>query len=88
MLPKAWGRSPVQAAAAASDIYAFTGHKWCFGPEGLGGVALSQRVLEQGPAHPDRLAQFAGRKQSRFLMQRIPFITTAVVLKWPPAACR
>ena len=42
------GQIPVQAAAAASDIYAFTGHKWCFGPEGLGGVALSQRVLEQG----------------------------------------
>ncbi len=42
------GQIPVQAAAAASDIYALTGHKWCFGPEGLGGVALSQRVLEQG----------------------------------------
>ena len=42
------GQIPVQAAAAASDIYAFTGHKWSFGPEGLGGVALSQRVLEQG----------------------------------------
>jgi L-cysteine/cystine lyase len=42
------GQIPVQAAAAASDIYGFTGHKWCFGPEGLGGVALSQRVLEQG----------------------------------------
>ena len=27
-------------AAAAADIYAFTGHKWCCGPEGLGGVAL------------------------------------------------
>ena len=31
----------------AADIYAFTGHKWCCGPEGLGGVALSERVLEQ-----------------------------------------
>ena len=39
------GQIPVQAAAAASDIYAFTGHKWCFGPEGLGGVALSQLSL-------------------------------------------
>ena len=28
--------------------YAFTGHKWACGPEGLGGVALSERVLEQG----------------------------------------
>ena len=31
----------------AADIYGFTGHKWCCGPEGLGGVALSERVLEQ-----------------------------------------
>jgi L-cysteine/cystine lyase len=37
----------VEEAAAAADIYAFTGHKWCCGPEGLGGVALSQRLLEQ-----------------------------------------
>ncbi|MBC1264416.1 aminotransferase class V-fold PLP-dependent enzyme [Synechococcus sp. BSA11S] len=32
-------------AAALADIYAFTGHKWCCGPEGLGGVALSERML-------------------------------------------
>ena len=32
---------------SSSDIYAFTGHKWCCGPEGLGGVVLSERVLEQ-----------------------------------------
>jgi L-cysteine/cystine lyase len=42
------GQIPVQQAAAAADIYAFTGHKWACGPEGLGGVALSERVLEQG----------------------------------------
>ncbi len=41
------GSLPVAEAAAAADIYAFTGHKWCCGPEGLGGVALSERVLEQ-----------------------------------------
>ena len=41
------GSIPCAAAAAAADIYAFTGHKWCCGPEGLGGVALSERVLEQ-----------------------------------------
>ena len=41
------GSIPAQQAAAAADIYAFTGHKWCCGPEGLGGVALSQRLLEQ-----------------------------------------
>jgi L-cysteine/cystine lyase len=42
------GAIPVEEAAAAADIYAFTGHKWCCGPEGLGGVALSERLLEQG----------------------------------------
>jgi L-cysteine/cystine lyase len=31
-----------------ADIYAFTGHKWCCGPEGLGGVVLSQRLLDTG----------------------------------------
>ena len=36
--------------ASSSDIYAFTGHKWAFGPEGLGGVALSERILSE--AHP------------------------------------
>ena len=41
------GSLPVAEAAAAADIYAFTGHKWCCGPEGLGGVALSERLLEQ-----------------------------------------
>jgi L-cysteine/cystine lyase len=30
-----------------ADIYAFTGHKWCCGPEGLGGVALSERLLQE-----------------------------------------
>jgi L-cysteine/cystine lyase len=41
------GSLPVAEAAATADIYAFTGHKWCCGPEGLGGVALSERLLEQ-----------------------------------------
>ena len=44
------GQIPVAEAAAAADIYAFTGHKWACGPEGLGGVALSERVLSDG--HP------------------------------------
>ena len=39
---------PVEEAASAADIYAFTGHKWACGPEGLGGVALSERVLAEG----------------------------------------
>ena len=45
---QSFGQIPVQEAAAAADIYAFTGHKWACGPEGLGGVALSERVLAEG----------------------------------------
>lgn len=41
------GQIPLADAAAAADIYAFTGHKWACGPEGLGGVALSERVLAE-----------------------------------------
>ena len=41
------GSVPVAAAADCADIYAFTGHKWCCGPEGLGGVVLSERLLAE-----------------------------------------
>jgi L-cysteine/cystine lyase len=41
------GSVPVAAAASAADIYACTGHKWCCGPEGLGVVALSDRLLAE-----------------------------------------
>ena len=44
---QALGSIPVAEAAAAADIYACTGHKWCCGPEGLGVVSLSERLLEQ-----------------------------------------
>ena len=38
---------PIEGACDNADIYAFTGHKWAYGPEGLGAVALSTRVLEE-----------------------------------------
>jgi len=41
------GQIPVGDAAKAADIYAFTGHKWSCGPEGLGGVAISERMLTE-----------------------------------------
>jgi L-cysteine/cystine lyase len=41
------GSVPVAAAAGAADIYACTGHKWCCGPEGLGVVSLSERLLDE-----------------------------------------
>ncbi len=44
---QSFGQIPLENAAAAADIYAFTGHKWACGPEGLGGVALSERVLAE-----------------------------------------
>lgn len=43
---QSFGQIPIEAAAQSADIYAFTGHKWSCGPEGLGGVALSDRVIE------------------------------------------
>jgi L-cysteine/cystine lyase len=42
---QSFGSLPLDSDAAAADIYAFTGHKWCCGPEGLGGVLLSERLL-------------------------------------------
>ena len=44
---QSFGQIPVGESAAAADIYAFTGHKWACGPEGLGGVALSERVVAE-----------------------------------------
>ena len=41
------GAIPVAEAAQAADIYACTGHKWCCGPEGLGVVSLSERLLAE-----------------------------------------
>ena len=38
---------PIKDACDKADIYAFTGHKWAYGPEGLGAVALSTRVIEE-----------------------------------------
>ncbi len=38
---------PIKGACDKADIYAFTGHKWAYGPEGLGAVVLSTRVLEE-----------------------------------------
>ena len=44
---QSFGQIPVAEAAARADIYAFTGHNWACFQEGLVGVALSQRVLDQ-----------------------------------------
>ena len=57
------GQIPVEAAAKAADIYAFTGHKWTCGPEGLGGVALSERILNQ--ANPTLIGWRSLRDETR-----------------------
>merc|ERR1739841_276167 len=44
---QSFGQIPIKEAAPKADIYAFTGHKWACGPEGLGGVAFSERVLDE-----------------------------------------
>ena len=41
------GSIELGAAPIAADIFAFTGHKWCCGPEGLGAVVLSERLLAE-----------------------------------------
>ncbi|HBP52921.1 MAG TPA: cysteine lyase, partial [Synechococcus sp. UBA8638] len=38
----------LEDAVAAADLYAFTGHKWFCGPEGLGAVVVSRRLLDVG----------------------------------------
>jgi len=38
---------PIKDACDKADIFAFTGHKWAYGPEGLGAVVISTRVLEE-----------------------------------------
>ncbi|KGG16546.1 MULTISPECIES: aminotransferase class V-fold PLP-dependent enzyme [unclassified Prochlorococcus] len=44
---QSFGQIPIGSAASKADIYAFTGHKWAFGPEGLGATIVSERILEQ-----------------------------------------
>ena len=44
---QSFSQIPLNESASSADIFAFTGHKWACGPEGLGGVALSERVLAE-----------------------------------------
>ena len=63
---QSFGQIPVAEAAAAADIYAFTGHKWACGPEGLGGFALSERVLQE--ANPTVIGWRSLQNESRALI--------------------
>ncbi len=44
---QSFGQLPIGSEASSADIFAFTGHKWACGPEGLGAVVLSERVLSK-----------------------------------------
>ena len=44
---QSFGQIPINKIAGNVDIYAFTGHKWACGAEGLGGVALSNRIVAE-----------------------------------------
>lgn len=44
------GQLPLDLLDLGVDFYAFTGHKWCCGPEGLGGLYVGAEVREE--LHP------------------------------------
>ncbi len=44
---QSFAQIPLKDVANVADIYAFTGHKWACGPEGLGGMVLSNRILQE-----------------------------------------
>lgn len=41
------GVLPLKVAESGVDFYAFTGHKWLCGPEGVGGLYVSPEALEE-----------------------------------------
>jgi L-cysteine/cystine lyase len=40
------GVLPLNLGELGADFYAFTGHKWCCGPEGVGGLYISPEAFE------------------------------------------
>ncbi len=41
------GVLPLNLAELAVDFYAFTGHKWCCGPDGIGGLYVSPEAMPE-----------------------------------------
>ena len=69
---QSFGQIPIRDSASKVDIYAFTGHKWAFGPEGLGAVVLSERVLAE--ANPTLVGWKALTNESSIYINEIkPF---------------
>ena len=42
------GNVPVDAGKTGADMYAFTGHKWVLGPEGMGALYVRPGIFEEG----------------------------------------
>ncbi len=69
---QSFAQIPIRDSASKVDIYAFTGHKWAFGPEGLGAVVLSERILAE--ANPTLVGWKALTKESSIYANEIgPF---------------
>ena len=64
---QSFGQIPIASAASNSDIYAFTGHKWAFGPEGLGGLVISERVLHE--SNPTLIGWKSLKKEESIYME-------------------
>ncbi|MBW3041441.1 aminotransferase class V-fold PLP-dependent enzyme [Prochlorococcus marinus] len=63
---------PIKGVCDKADIYAFTGHKWAYGPEGLGAVAMSRRVLEE--SNPTLIGwKSLKAEESIYVNNNIPF---------------
>lgn len=46
---QALGQIPIEVPRMRAWAYAFTGHKWLFGPMGIGGLWTDERFLESNP---------------------------------------
>lgn len=53
---QAVGAIPVDPSVAAPDVYAFSGYKWLLGPQGVGAMYRSPRLVERAAAIPDAAA--------------------------------
>jgi len=77
------GLLPLDLSALEIDFYAFTGHKWCCGPDGLGGLYVNPRSILEPTfvgwrgITADRLGNPTGHKPTG---QRFEVATSAYAL--------
>ena len=68
---QSFGQIPIKEAAQHADIYSFTGHKWACGPEGLGGLSVSERILNE--ANPTIIGWRSLKNENIFNLQDIEY---------------